>query len=526
MGFNSKTWSNPVNLDANNLNRIELGIKNSHDTLEIIKEEVSNLQTRYTDALKTLETLTNSPDILDTLNSISDSLKDTDVSILFDSNKMLLKEEQQLTKEELNQVYKNLRLNSFISYSNFIINGETPTLGQPIEIIIDNKLNKYSTNPISNKAVAEALANLGGSSSITKLSQLEDDPEHRLVTDELIAKWNSMTNSGAGNSGDGNSSGGISNETDPTVPDWAKQPEKPLYAFNELLGIPDFITINDAHSYTDTKISELLDSAPETLNTLREIANALHNDPEIIATLNSAIGLKADQTSLNKTNELVSTIKTKLDTIIEGAQVISVNNKTGVISLTASDVGALPSDTELFSGDYNDLINLPTIPATVAELTDAWEYAKYIDLPEIQDNPGAYLQKSSGSGKYYREHTNGVSERTIAAALPYINGSHSYTENVDIYAPTSSGTTGQILVANSASIPETMYGGDSWTTKTTGGTPEWKSPEDAGLITTNNISSYTTKIYTGTSSTQSSNTTVTKTLRFGYTSGNLYIWNS
>ena len=44
----------------------------------------------------------------------------------------------------------------------------------------------------------------------------------------------------------------------------------------------------------------------------------------------------------------------------EGA-VSSVNGKTGTVTLDANDVGALPDDTELFSGDYEDLTNKPTL---------------------------------------------------------------------------------------------------------------------------------------------------------------------
>lgn len=45
-----------------------------------------------------------------------------------------------------------------------------------------------------------------------------------------------------------------------------------------------------------------------------------------------------------------------------GGAVTSVNGKTGDVTLDASDVGALPDDTPLFSGSYNDLTDKPTIP--------------------------------------------------------------------------------------------------------------------------------------------------------------------
>lgn len=119
-----------------------------------------------------------------------------------------------------------------------------------------------------------------------------------------------------------------------------------------------------AIGHADTEIAKLIDSAPETLDTFKEIADAFAEDQEVLDTLNAAIGLKANQTSLDETNQTVSTMKTKLDGIEAGAEVNtvnSVNGKTGTVALSAEDVGALPSDTPLFSGNYNDLSNKPTL---------------------------------------------------------------------------------------------------------------------------------------------------------------------
>lgn len=63
--------------------------------------------------------------------------------------------------------------------------------------------------------------------------------------------------------------------------------------------------------------------------------------------------------------------------------VSSVNGKTGDVQLNANDVGALPSDTPLFSGNYNDLSNKPTIPTTASQvnaLPNTTRYGSSIDL--------------------------------------------------------------------------------------------------------------------------------------------------
>lgn len=53
-----------------------------------------------------------------------------------------------------------------------------------------------------------------------------------------------------------------------------------------------------------------------------------------------------------------------------GGAVDSVNGQVGVVNLTASDVGALPASTPLFSGDYVDLTNKPALfSGAYADLT-------------------------------------------------------------------------------------------------------------------------------------------------------------
>lgn len=68
-------------------------------------------------------------------------------------------------------------------------------------------------------------------------------------------------------------------------------------------------TLNEAKSYADTKIAALVGGAPETLDTLKEIADALGEDVNLSATLTAEIGKKADKTYVDgnfvKTSDLV-----------------------------------------------------------------------------------------------------------------------------------------------------------------------------------------------------------------------------
>ena len=71
-------------------------------------------------------------------------------------------------------------------------------------------------------------------------------------------------------------------------------------------------TLNNAKSYTDTKISELIGSAPETLDTLQEVAKAIKDNEDVVAGLNSAIGTKADKTTVDALEIQVNTNATNI----------------------------------------------------------------------------------------------------------------------------------------------------------------------------------------------------------------------
>lgn len=234
MSFDMKTWGNPISLDANNLNRIEQGIKNAHDTLDITNREVSNLQLSQTKIIEDLNALTsNAPSILKTLTQIETLLANNDIStILTNTDAFLLKGAQTLTAEELAQVYKNLKFDSFLKLTNIKVNNKSVVHGSEVNIPLDSSLDIHSDNAISNKAVASALKNINLSGKIpTKLSDLKQDDSYMTVSKAEKDLWNSPV---------------IISESDPTVPDWAKTPNKPKYSYAEIIDTP---TIYDDNQY-------------------------------------------------------------------------------------------------------------------------------------------------------------------------------------------------------------------------------------------------------------------------------------
>lgn len=94
---------------------------------------------------------------------------------------------------------------------------------------------------------------------------------------------------------------------------------------------------------------------------------------------------------------------------------------------TAQEVGALPADTPLFSGDYNDLGNkptIPTVPTNVSAFTnDAGYLTSHQDISGKEDR--VVVDTISGTtltaavGKYYV----GSSVGTLAITLPTVSDS-------------------------------------------------------------------------------------------------------
>lgn len=78
---------------------------------------------------------------------------------------------------------------------------------------------------------------------------------------------------------------------------------------------------SNAKNYTDSKVAELVDSSPETLNTLNELASALGDDPNFATTMTTQLGNKVDKVTGKQlsTEDFTTAEKTKLNGIATGA---------------------------------------------------------------------------------------------------------------------------------------------------------------------------------------------------------------
>lgn len=163
-------------------------------------------------------------------------------------------------------------------------------------------------------------------------------------------------------------------------------------------------------------------NAQEALNTLAEIAAWIQEHPEDAAAINEAItalqnkvdtegtvsaAITAAINALNigsyaKTadlgalaakdtvaeTDLDADLKAKVNAAAEGNH--SHDNKTVLDGVTAEKVAAWDAKSD-FSGAYADLTGKPTIPTTVAALSDSGDYAKKTDIPTFTEATEAQI---------------------------------------------------------------------------------------------------------------------------------------
>lgn len=254
-------------------------------------------------------------------------------------------------------IEEKAKLGGLTNYSDVAIKQSIANL----EAVVDTKASKADIPDISGKADRSELP--------TKTSQLVNDSGFLttlpggLVTEEELSAKGYLTEFV---------------ETDPTVPAWAKQPSKPTYTLEELgaeAAGSAGTALLDARAYTDERFDILLFGADPSYDTFKKLSDAI----------------LAQNTTIGGVNTEISDIKTTLNTKADKS--------------------------ELFSKDYNDLINTPSIPSIEGLASQTWVQQQIAAIPEI-DLSGYALKTDIPdiSTKVDKEPNMGLSENSYTSS--------------------------------------------------------------------------------------------------------------
>ena len=152
--------------------------------------------------------------------------------------------------------------------------------------------------------------------------------------------------------------------------------------------------------YVDQEISALLSSAPETLDTLKELADALGNDENFSTSILTALSNKLDKTD-----------QYKFKVAGDDSSVVEINNRETVkfvggvgISTSTDPEGNITFNG--FSGDWNDLSNVPNFSV----VSSTGSYLDLLDKPYI---PLDYAWRIAGDDSVQRTVSNGETVKFI-----------------------------------------------------------------------------------------------------------------
>ena len=122
-------------------------------------------------------------------------------------------------------------------------------------------------------------------------------------------------------------------------------------------------------TYVQNKIAEVVNSAPGTLDTLNELAQALSNDPNFATTMATELGKKANTANL-------ATVATSgsYNDLSDTPTIPSVGNGTLTIQKNGTSAGTFTAN-----ATTDKTINI-TVPTKVSELTDDVVKGKYLSL--------------------------------------------------------------------------------------------------------------------------------------------------
>lgn len=171
---------------------------------------------------------------------------------------------------------------------------------------------------------------------------------------------------------------------------------------------------SSANSYTDTKIADLINGAPETLDTLKEVADAITANADVVSALDEAIGTKANASDLtshtgNSTIHITASERTKwnaaeanqnaFSNVKVGTTTVAADSKTDTLTLVAgSNVTITPdanTDTITIASTNTDTKVTNTLNTTAKAYVTGTTSSSTNTGTQVFDT-GVYLDTTAG----------------------------------------------------------------------------------------------------------------------------------
>lgn len=142
-------------------------------------------------------------------------------------------------------------------------------------------------------------------------------------------------------------------------------------------GITDAYTKNETDTRINTAVANLVNQAPETLDTLDELSQALGDDPNFATTVTNLIGQKVNTSDYEADKATFATkteLATKQDTLVSGTNIKTINSQSilgsGNLELTVEgEVAEAPVDGNTYARRNSQWVSI-VIPNDYITETD------------------------------------------------------------------------------------------------------------------------------------------------------------
>lgn len=158
------------------------------------------------------------------------------------------------------------------------------------------------------------------------------------------------------------------------IAEWALAPSKPTYTADEV-GADEAGSASTAESnakkYTDDAIENLVGAAPETLDTIHELADAIQTEQSAVDAIESAITNKVDKVEGKglSTNDLTNELKAQYDEAVSHAESEHAPANAQENIIEKIQIGGVAQEIS------DKTVNLPEYPTTLPA-SDVYEWAK------------------------------------------------------------------------------------------------------------------------------------------------------